>query len=115
MAGKPAFSPNVEEVDLNKERNLKNTAKIRLLRPNVISFQGFPSEATRCSIRAFKHWKPSPKISFVRMLYVKLSFFHTPHVRIEGFCGIFYSFQELDVFSFVQYLTKHYSDRKKTE
>jgi len=40
---------------------LKNTAKISLLRPNVISFQGFPSEATHCSIRAFKHWKPSPK------------------------------------------------------
>jgi hypothetical protein len=61
MAGKPAVSPNVKEVDLNQENNSKNTAKIRLLRPNVISFQGFPSEATHCSIRAFKHWKPSPK------------------------------------------------------
>jgi hypothetical protein len=43
------------------------------------------------------------------MLYVKLVF-HTPHVTIEGFCGIFYSSQELDVRSFVQYLTKHYRD-----
>jgi hypothetical protein len=41
MAGKPAFSPNVEEVDLNQEHNLKRTAKIRLLRPNVIFFWDF--------------------------------------------------------------------------
>jgi len=102
-------------VDLNKELKFKNTAKIRKLRPNVISFQGFPSEATTSSYELSSIRNLEQNSFCENALRKTVVFPYTSYKNWRFLWHFFYSFQELDVCSFVQYLTKHCRDRQKAK
>jgi hypothetical protein len=90
MVGNPAFSPNVEEMDLNQEYNFKKYCRNKTIASKCYLFSGVSIGSYTLLHTSFQALETFKKISFVRMLYVKL-FFYTPHVTIEGICGIFFT------------------------
>jgi hypothetical protein len=59
----------------------------------MLYFSGISISSYTLLHKSFQAFETFTKISFVRMIYVKLPFFNTPHVKIEGYCGIFTVFK----------------------